>query len=601
MRFKTKMVSLSILISIAVIAVIIVSVTQGIYNYTIQNDLDSLSLTANEVTMTIIKTIKSSQTTQQSEQFYKETANYFTEEITAVYALQVILYDNEGNLLSSSSPETTETDYTQHVLNAYENRTSGYIYTKISGVNYLVFFSPVIINNVPVGVCALLSPTAKIDSMVSRTSVLFAVVSAVLAVSAAFAYSFSYNKMLSPIINVAEYMRQIPENGKLSLPDIKYSGNDEIKDLLDGCSVMVEKINANFDERTFEKEKLMSVISSMQDAVIAINLNDESVTTNEKFSEYFPSDADYFAILPHIDNAVSKTKQSGENKLSEFAYADKSFLMSTSTISNPGAEDGVLLVIKDITSVRRIEEQQQKFISSVSHELRTPLTTITGYIDLLQRRGTDDKELTEKALETTKKETQRLLRLVNDLLNITKYNTTDFEFIFSDISPDDLISEAVNEMNLKAEERKVFVLYSRTDLPVIVGDRDRLKQVLINIIDNAVKYSNPEDAVRVVATYDSESLEITVRDFGAGIPEDKRDRVFDTFYRVEEDRNRLRGGFGLGLSVVKNIIKRHSGTVTVESIEDQGTLFTIKLPLPSKNEEAKTSEAAAETEKEAVQ
>jgi signal transduction histidine kinase len=201
---------------------------------------------------------------------------------------------------------------------------------------------------------------------------------------------------------------------------------------------------------------------------------------------------------------------------------------------------------------------------------------------MLQRRGTGDSTLTEKALSTTKSEAQRLLRLVNDIMNMNHYSNIEFDLIFSNIDPDELISEAVSQMNVKADELKIFVSYNRMNLPEIIGDRDRLKQVLINVIDNAIKYSDPEDVVRVIASYDASYLEITIRDYGPGIPQDMTEKVFDTFYRVEEDRSRLRGGFGLGLSIVKNIVNRHSGSVSIESLPNQGTLVTIRLPLVSK-------------------
>lgn len=579
MKFKTRLILVNVSIAVALITLICILVTQGIASYSIKNTVTNLTTTANEASIMINQSIRSTQLSDQDEMLYKTGGSFYAKEIAKVYSLQVMLFDKDINLIDSTIDDIEGTQYKQYASQVMDSGKQSYIYTDIANVNYIIFFSPVLINNNSVGVCALFASTAEIDRLLYKIIFLFVYAGIGASVISAITYTYAYARMLNPINRLVQYTKEIAQGNTLSLPDIPYKGNDEIAELIESNISMVEQINEKIEEANYEKEKLSAVIASMQDAVIAVNLSNEILTFNKKLNEYFSADSDFFSIIPNIDETIKKVIISRENVSSEFEFGGKNFLMSGNLIASQNKEGGVLIVIRDITAIKKIEEEQNKFISSVSHELKTPLTTIIGYIDMLQRRGTQDEQLTQKALKTTKKETQRLLRLVNDLLNINRYHSIDFDFIFTNIDPNALIEEAVSEMNVKGSQYDTVVVYTPIQLPEIKGDYDRLKQVLINVIDNAIKYSKEDDIVKVTATFDDKNLEITVRDFGDGIPEDMQEKVFDTFYRVEEDRSRLRGGFGLGLSIVKNIIQKHSGSVKIESIIGQGTLVVITLPL----------------------
>ncbi len=579
MKFKTRLILVNVGIAVALIALICILITQGIASYSIKNKIDNLSAIANEASIMINQSIRSTQLSDQDEMLYTAGGSFYAKEISKVYSVQVMLFDKNINLVGSTLEDTEDSQYKQYASQVIQSGKQSYVYTEIGNTKHIIFFSPVMINNNSVGICALFTTTTEIDRLVYQTMLLFIYAGIGAGLISAVMYTYAYANMLKPINRLVEYTKKIAQGKTLALPDIPYKGNDEIAELIKSNISMVEQIKENIEEANYEKEKLSAVISSMQDAVIAVNLSNEILTFNKKLNEYFSADSDFFSVIPQIDETIKKVINSRENVSSEFEFGGKNFLMSGNLIASQNKEGGVLIVIRDITAIKKIEEEQNKFISSVSHELKTPLTTIIGYIDMLQRRGTQDEQMTQKALKTTKKETQRLLRLVNDLLNINRYNSIDFDFIFTNIDPNALIEEAVSEMNVKGSQYDTAVVYTPMVLPEIKGDYDRLKQVLINVIDNAIKYSKPDDIVKVTATFDEKNLEITVRDFGDGIPEDMQEKVFDTFYRVEEDRSRLRGGFGLGLSIVKNIIHKHSGTVKIESIIGQGTLVVITLPL----------------------
>ncbi len=579
LKFKTRLIILNVGMILFTVALICFVIVQGTTSYSVGNQVNNMSVIADEASLLITQSIRSTQISGQDEIMYKAGGVFYAKEIAQIYSMQVMLFDQDIALIGSSSDTVTSKYFSAYASKVLVSGKKSYVYTTIDNTDYIILFSPVTINGTNVGISALFSATSQIDRMVHQIVLLFLYTGVFAALLSSIIYTHTYDRMLTPIKKIAKYNRAAIKGKIIEPPNIPYNSKDEIRELIDSSVIMVEQINNKIADANFEKEKLAAVISSLEDAVIAVNLSNEILTTNRKLNEFFPAESNFFSVIPHFDDTIQKVIISRENVSYEFEFGGKNYLMSGNLIASANKEDGVLIVIKDVTALKKIEEEQNKFISSVSHELKTPLTTIIGYIDMLQRRGTQDEQMTEKALKTAKKESQRLLRLVNDLLNINRYHSIDFDFIFTNIDPNTLIEEAVSEMNIKGSQHDTVVLYNPAPLPEIKGDYDRLKQVLINVIDNAIKYSKPDDVVKVTATYDEKDLEITVRDFGDGIPEEMLEKVFDTFYRVEEDRSRLRGGFGLGLSIVKNIVTKHGGSVKIESMPEQGTLVVVTLPL----------------------
>lgn len=222
-------------------------------------------------------------------------------------------------------------------------------------------------------------------------------------------------------------------------------------------------------------------------------------------------------------------------------------------------------------------EQQRQFVSDVSHELRTPLTIVHGYLQSVLRRGTNLTEPQREALEIATSEADRIIRLLQDLLDLARADSGNLHFHLENLVLNDIVIEVVGMAEQYDGQRGIKVEASDRAIEV-KADRNRLKQILLNLIDNALKYSEPSQAVILKVSQVGEQALVQVRDQGAGIPLQHQSRIFERFYRVDEARARSTGGYGLGLSMVKTLVEGMGGSVAVRSKLGEGSVFTVALP-----------------------
>jgi two-component system phosphate regulon sensor histidine kinase PhoR len=241
---------------------------------------------------------------------------------------------------------------------------------------------------------------------------------------------------------------------------------------------------------------------------------------------------------------------------------------------------GAVAVFHDITRIKQLEVVRQDFVANVSHELRTPLAIFRGYLETLEDNPDLPHEETQRILETMKRHSDRLNALVEDLLTLTRLEARRVEAEHSTIRIDALYRQLVQDWEKKANSPDVdIVIELPDDLPPVDVDALRIEQVMLNLLENAVAYSNPPRRVVLSAALREGEMELRVADNGIGIPPNDLPHVFERFYRVDKGRSRTSGGTGLGLSIVKHIIQSHNGTVHAESELGKGTTIVIRLPL----------------------
>ncbi len=248
-----------------------------------------------------------------------------------------------------------------------------------------------------------------------------------------------------------------------------------------------------------------------------------------------------------------------------------------------GNEGGVVMLLQDLTAVRRAEQMRVDFVANVSHELRTPLASLSGFIETMQGPARDDTVARDRFLVIMADQTLRMGRLVNDLLSLSRIELEEHNPPAERVDMADMIAHTIDELEPVAGERDVHIVAKVPDgLPPINGDPDQVAQVLRNLMENAIKYGRHGGAVQVEAAIDGNSLRVSVQDDSEGIPREHLHRLTERFYRVDAARSRKAGGTGLGLAIVKHIVNRHRGRLLIQSTIGEGSRFTVFWPLSRK-------------------
>jgi two-component system phosphate regulon sensor histidine kinase PhoR len=233
----------------------------------------------------------------------------------------------------------------------------------------------------------------------------------------------------------------------------------------------------------------------------------------------------------------------------------------------------------DIERLNKLERVRSEFLANVSHELRTPIFSIQGFLETLLDGAVDDPGVNKEFLEKAHKHASRLNALLNDLIDISRIESGDMKMSFRYFGIAEFVRQVVDELRPQAEKKQIsLTFHSGVEAAAqVYGDRDRLKQVLINLIDNGIKYTESGGSVRCSVEGDGDRCVVSVSDTGTGIPPEHTGRIFERFYRVDRDRSRQVGGTGLGLAIVKHIVEAHGSSVSVQSTVGKGSTFSFAL------------------------
>lgn len=238
-----------------------------------------------------------------------------------------------------------------------------------------------------------------------------------------------------------------------------------------------------------------------------------------------------------------------------------------------------------LNDLTKSEQMRREFVANVSHELRTPITSIRSYTETLMENSDLPKQTEQDFLGVILKESDRMTNIVSDLLTLSRFDAGSIEFQFERFSIEKAVTDVYNSMLMEAQKHNHrFTLEFKSELPEIVGDSARIEQVLINMVSNAIKYTRDGGKIVLTSGYKDNSVWVSVRDNGIGIPDDDVPKVFDRFYRVDKARSRESGGTGLGLSIAKEIVTRHNGTIVLNSKPGKGTTITATFPVEGPNE-----------------
>lgn len=395
-----------------------------------------------------------------------------------------------------------------------------------------------------------------------------------LALIGAFIFTYSLSRPIKELTLASRRIAAGDFDAKVFLKN-----RDELKELAQSFNFMSEEIKNLFDKLSQRKEELGSILSSIEEGLLALDKDGKILLSNESFNRIFQRESvegQYYweaVRKPEFNELVKRVQKDKKNYSEELNLDGRSYLCSAAFL--PSGEE-IVITLHDLTEIRNLERIKKDFVINISHELRTPLTAIKGYVETLEE-GVDEKA--KEYLEIIKRHTDRLILIVKDLLLLSELEEKEVKMETEKVDIKSLIENILIIFEQQLKEKKLKVeLKILNKVPNIQGDPFSLEQMFINIIDNAVKYTE-KGKIEISLKKEDKNLSVEIEDTGGGIPEDHIPRVFERFYVVDKSRSRSLGGTGLGLSIVKHIVQQHSGEVRVESTLGKGTKFTVLLPL----------------------
>ena len=365
--------------------------------------------------------------------------------------------------------------------------------------------------------------------------------------------------------------------------ELPIESDDEIGILTGTFNEMAGVLQSTLAAMENERNKLDTLFLHMTDGVVAFDHNGTLIHCNPAAAEMLrrTEEGNYDALFGDLFPFPQVLALQRPNFLeAELKAGEKNLELYLAPFSD-AASGGVLAVLHDVTEHHRNEERRKEFVANVSHELRTPLTNVRSYAETLRSAAGDiPAEMEASFLDIIITETDRMTNIVQDLLTLSRLDAGNAEMVLSRFPFDEAISSVVRANALNAKQRRHELVYdSPESLPLIVGDRRRLEQVMMNILGNAIKYTPDGGHIRVTAGTLDDIVWMEVSDNGIGIPEKDRERIFERFYRVDKARSRESGGTGLGLSIAREIVQRHNGTLALADHEGPGTTIRLTLPI----------------------
>jgi two-component system phosphate regulon sensor histidine kinase PhoR len=441
-----------------------------------------------------------------------------------------------------------------------------------------------------VGVIRTSVPLTSIDQAIQSVQIKIVIAGTFIAILAAF-LSLLFSRRISRPIEEIKKGAECFANGDLQcrLP-VFYSA--EIGSLSETMNQMAEDLHARINTIKQQRNQIEAMLSSMVEGVIGVDSEEKVINMNRAAAWMFgcnPYEAQGRSIQEVVRNTeiqqfVTHTLSSGkalEKDIVLYSHGER-FVNAHGTLLHnaEGKQIGALIVLNDITRLRRLENIRREFVANVSHEIKTPITAIKGFVETLREGATQDPQEAERFLGIIGKHVDRLDAIIEDLLSLSRIEQVEEknEVALHEGPIREVLVTAIQLCEAKAKEKNIRLELSCNKELKAKINAALLEQAIANLLDNAVKYSDAEGIIRIEARQADNKVSISVRDQGCGIDKEHLPRIFERFYRADKARSRKLGGTGLGLAIVKHIAQAHGGHVTVESTPGKGSTFTIHLP-----------------------
>jgi two-component system phosphate regulon sensor histidine kinase PhoR len=356
-------------------------------------------------------------------------------------------------------------------------------------------------------------------------------------------------------------------------------------------NAMADQLERRLQEQASQRSQAQAILESMGEGVLALDADGRILWLNGSAQRLLGTDAERAAgkrltelfRQPDVEELVRETathQRPAAREVHAFSPDERVVRMQSTPCAGGPSGAAMVVVVQDVTEIRRLERMRREFVANVSHELKTPLTAIKGLLETLLSGALEDAANNRRFVTLIDEDATRLGRLIDDLLALSQIESKAAALALQPVPLRPLLEDVVRTLRPLADARQVTLhLEVAADAQPVQGDPDRLRQIFSNLLDNAVKFNKPGGRVAVRTTAEGPTLRVAVEDTGAGIPEADLPRIFERFYRVDKARSRELGGTGLGLAIVKHLVELHQGRVMVESRPGQGSTFTVTLPL----------------------
>ena len=575
---------------------------EKILNYHVREELDKISGNNTDNSKVLGDNLVQNESTKSNKDSKSGIAKLVSEfNIQKLVLVNVI--DNDSKILATSSkngndeylakrsfdPLVSQVIKTGESIKQIQNNAD-------SNKRVWIYVSPVKKDNEVVGVISLMADIESVYQEVNGISKIF-IVGTILSILITTVIGFVASKTVtSSIEKMSSQVKKMALGNYGTVVGI--DADDEIGDLAKVFNQISKRIEEEQAVTETERRKLATIIESMMDGIITTDNNGRIILVNTSAEDmlggrddeiFIGKDAlkilnitEYESIeeiLEAEDSLLVNASKSDEElllraEISKIEKEDKEDLTQMST-----ELEGYIIVLYDVTDQERQEKERREFVSTVSHELRTPLTTMNSYIEALEEGVLEDKELAPQFIDTIHKETTRMIRMVNELMQLGKMDIKEehYEKEFIDINK---MLEQITDRFALTHPEKNFIKHIPKSPIFVEGDQDKLTQVFDNIVNNAIKYSpdGKNITVRVRQNYHHNRVSISIKDEGVGIPLVHIDKIFNRFYRVDKSRQRSMGGTGLGLALAKTIVDAHKGRIWAQSREGYGSIIFVTLP-----------------------
>lgn len=513
-------------------------------------------------------------------------------QIARISGARITLVDAQGIVFADSEKEAALLENHLNRPEVQEARLRGkgksIRFSQSIGVDMLYVAVPIKSKSQITGYVRLARPLHDVQEVIAQVyqSVFLAmVIAAVMALIIALIFSYRLAAPIRAMEKFTERLRQGEPAGSIILKTA-----DETKKLADNINYLVDELQSQIRQASEEKSKLMTAFASMTEGVLILDAEDKIEFINPAFSNMLSDQ--YGDVIgktlmeafrdADLQKAFLKFKEAHATISEEVnlgSVEPVTLNVSICSVHNYPGEEKAMLVFHDVTRLKKLGKVRVDFVANVTHEIRTPLTAIIGYLETIQAGAASSNEDLKRFIDISLKQAGRLNRLVEDLLVISQVELGEIRFNFEEVTIRDAFEGAILLIEAKAGIKKINIHNNiQENLSCVRADRDRLTQILLNVLDNAVKFTPEGGIVFIEAEQKDGHTALTIRDTGIGVPKEEINRLGERFYRVDRSRSRDLGGTGLGLSIVKHLMIAQGGRIEIESQLGCGTKVSLYFP-----------------------